>query len=100
MQCTGDDRGIQYENRYGDDEQCKIWALAGECAVNPGFMLTRCWAACTGYEGPTHCVNTYVSSTVGLGRGGCRARAVQVLGGAHGYEGPTNRAAVGGGRRC
>ena len=60
LQCTGEDRGIYYENTYWNGEQCELWAMQGECAANPGYMLTRCWAACTGRDGPTHCIDTYV----------------------------------------
>jgi hypothetical protein len=44
------------DGQVDSHRECKSWAAEGECAANPGYMLTSCRAACgSGSAGPLGC---------------------------------------------
>ena len=44
MNCNGD--GGNPGNCFDENEYCEYWANAGECEINPGYMLQYCKKSC------------------------------------------------------
>lgn len=51
-------------NEYGDDYQCDLWWMLGECTYNPNWMMDKCRKSCWQCDDtPPVCENVYFNDT-------------------------------------
>jgi len=61
LQWTGQHEGVSAAPNCADtDPNCLAWALAGQCKINPQYMLTACRKSCKQCAGPPNFLLTLV----------------------------------------